>query len=57
MEVKSKEQKTFTYTLTLNSSEVDELLSEASNYDWYGNKKMGSLFAKLSEARSVDLMP
>lgn len=58
MEVKSKEQKTFTYTLTMNGSEVDELLEQigAINYD-LNCKKLFSMYSKLRESRIVDTMP
>ena len=56
MEVKSKEQKTFTYTLTINSSELDELLNQMGDLVT-GNdkKKVDSLYSKLLSARNNDL--
>lgn len=58
MEVKSKEQKTFTYTLNINSGELDQLLEEF-NYmdrDDVRFKKVHSLVSKLSSRRNLDLM-
>lgn len=54
MEVNSQEQKTFTYTLSINSSELDALLAEYHEVDWsydQRHKKMLSLFTKLESAR------
>ena len=56
MEVKSKEQKTFTYTLTFNSSEVDEVLEELyGTFDNVTYPKVYSLESKLRAARNADL--
>ena len=56
MEVKSKEQKTFTYTLTINSYELDELLSQMGDLvTGVHNKKVDSLYSKLLSARNHDL--
>lgn len=59
MEVKSQEQKTFTYTLSINSGELDALLEEYSVTDQaYGKyyNKIPSLFSKLKSARDNDLL-
>ena len=56
MEVKSKEQKTFTYTLTINSSEVDELLGNLMyRREEIDCPKLYSLESKLREVRNADL--